>query len=132
MPYEIWWAVVIVAWILGALGLATLRAHLLAKKRLRLRELVHAERMAALERGVSAIELPDLDHEIAALETGRAQRVFRRPLLGWGVVLVAAGAGVCLGFRLSGEDNLAQTWSLGLIGILVGAGLLLTHRLDGA
>ena len=129
MPYEIWWALVILVWILGSIGFAVLRAYLVGRQRLRLRELVHAERMAALERGVAPIELPDLATEIAALEPSSG-RTFRRPVRAGGILLVTAGLGVCSAFFLSNESNLTDTWSLGLIGVLLGIGLLLTDQLS--
>jgi len=129
MPYEIWWALVVLVGTFGWLGLALLRTRSRERHRLRLREMVHAERLAALERGVPPIEWPDPAIEIAALEADAEPSARARPLVLWGIVLTAGGAGVSLAFLLAGEDHLNELWPLGLVGVLVGIGLLLTHVL---
>lgn len=130
MPYEIIWAVVVLATILpvggGLFYFRHLRKKQVFEQKYRLRKLLHDERMTALEKGVPLIEIPSLEEEIFALteeavpEQVRRQKMWRTS----GILLTSVSAGISTSFYLSGEQNLQDIWMLGLIGLAVGIGCL--------
>lgn len=130
MDYEHIWAALVLVWIFGMLGLSLLRRQLERRHALRRREMLHRERLAALEHGQpipEVLELGDEELPSAAGDPHRARQVALRRL---GMVLGAAGAGATIALYLSSDADLHALWSLGLIPIFVGFGLLLAARHD--
>lgn len=89
-------------------------------------EMIHAERMAALERGVPLPELPDYGESPRPHSDGN---VNPRWPLGVGAVFIMLGIGFCLALRLSGDHYHQQIWPIGLIGVFLGVGLMLHYFL---
>ena len=93
------------------------------QRTLRLRELAHEERMAAINHG---LELPP--HE--ALDERSDRPATARAALGAGLVLVLGGMGMFVAFMLvpsigDGSTGLHTLSSLGIIPVFIGAGLLI-------
>lgn len=130
MAYEHVWALLIILWILGLAALALWREHLRRRHQERLREMIHRERMLALERQVPLPELLDLQDRSPDPTVELLGWRPRRPALGCGILAVVLGAGLAASFVLSGLEELRASWSLGLIPLLVGAGLLLVDFLE--
>jgi hypothetical protein len=97
-------------------------------RRQRRLELLHAERMAAIEKGIPMPELPEDDYH------RRRSIVHQAPVnpkwpLGAGAILTMLGVGICLALRLSGDQYHNQIWPFGLIGVFLGGGLILHYFL---
>ena len=110
-------------------GIGLFRRYLAEKTLIRRREIMHQERMTAMEKG---IPLDQLDQEALSLEPS-IQPPSRKSALVWvrltalciGLVLLAAGIGVCVAFALIPEPEANDMWPLGFIPGLAGLGLLL-------
>lgn len=126
--------------VLGLIGFSILRKHLDDEKRLRLRQMIHEERMAAMEK---EMEVPALDGEIerSLLATGapappRANGSIKGLLwvrltalcVGW--FMLFAGIGMAFSFSLTVEDDVKNIWAVGFIPAMAGVGLLLFYHLS--
>jgi hypothetical protein len=93
-------------------------------------EIIHAERMAAIEKGIPLPELPDYEAlSDVALRARASSAVNPRWPLGVGAVCLMLGIGLSLALWLSGDDYHNQIWPFGLIGVFLGAGLMLHYVL---
>lgn len=123
--YKLLW---VFGWALVVLCVWIVRS---ARKQRRL-ELIHAERMAAIAKGVPLPELPDYDEAGAKLsfaaERGGTSINPRWPL-GVGALCIMFGLGLSLALWLSGDEYHNQIWPFGLIGVFIGAGLMLHYVL---
>ncbi len=138
MPYEIQWTLVIMVWFLVwavfTFVKSQLREKVRFKRKFQLRELLHKERLAALEKDIPLVEIPTLDDELFAIDEDHAlplspeqrrQRWFR-----FGILFISGGLGTALGFYFSKENNLSDVWSIGLIGVSLGCGCLIISHFD--
>ena len=119
-------------WIFGWAFFCLLVWYLLSRRRLKIMEFKHKERLAALEKGVPAPEWPEL-------ETKR-RRSFTETMIKWrgsnprwalgaGAFFVLLGIGLSIAFYLSDKPELKEIWSLGFIGVFLGLGLALQYVL---
>lgn len=93
------------------------------KERQRRMEIVHQERLVAMEKGFPLPELPS--------EPAKAPKS-PRELLIHGVAWVAMGSGGALALRLTAMNiNGTPAWPLPLPLLLLGLGLILVYALDG-
>ena len=133
MAYEqVWFVIVgglIVAW--GAISALSTSGR--SGRRMRVREMLHRERMAAIEKGLPLHDLP-ADLLVEPGDDPRAAVNIERTALGAGLVLLLGGIGMVIGLLLvpetretAGMNDLA---SLGAIPMMVGAGLLLYYVLS--
>lgn len=138
MSYEqVWFSILVAAFALGC-GLAIWARHLREKKRLEVREMIHDERMAALENGTALAELPaDLargDDTGAGGESSVNGRWVQRSALAAGFILVLGGLGVMVALSALPSTpelrDLTRMAPVGVIPILVGVGLLLYAWVD--
>lgn len=92
-------------------------------------ELIHKERLIAMEKGVPMPEVPEYDPAPRQrIETLLGYlRVNPRWPLGVGILLVLGGAGTLVALMLSGDPYHRQIWSFGLIPIFLGVGLWLQY-----
>ena len=139
MYYDHLWFLLALVFIFGWAGIVVLAKYLKNKSRARVRELIHKERMVAIEKGVPLGELPD--HFLQA-ENGESEGFLpningdwdRKIALGLGLVTLFGGIGLALGFYLIPEtrdtEGLQSLASVGLIPTLIGVGLLLYYRLS--
>lgn len=132
MRDELFWAVIVLIWVFGwaVIWLQRRKAHeALTLKR---REMLHRERLAAIEKGVPLPELPS-EEEVPEWLSVEADRVRARWLLrislALGLVAITTGFGLCLGFYASPDRGFHGMWTLGLIPILGGVGFLLFWRI---
>lgn len=138
MSYEqVWFSILVITFALGV-ALAIWARHLREKKRLEVREMIHEERMAALEKGTALAELPaDLargDATGAGGERSAEGRWVQRSALAAGLILVLGGLGVMVAFSALPSTpelrDLTRMAPVGVIPILVGVGLLLYAWVD--
>ena len=144
-----WWLAITIL-VLGLFGGAILRRHLRDAKILRLREISHEERMAAMERGLplSNGDAERLDSLLIGGEGAEPSsnrmsttgaRWTRLTALALGLTLLCAGIGLIPGLYFQSDSEASGTWPLGLIPILMGAGMLifvglsreLAEKIDG-
>ncbi len=137
MSYEHVWAVIGILTLLAAVALAVWSRHLKEAKKVALREMIHQERMAAMEKGVALPELP-ADAAGGFGETAGGPAWVRAASLLAGLVLVLGGFGLTVAFLLigpgTGVSDLGLLWPVGLVPAFTGCGLLLfvlVERLSG-
>ena len=117
-------------WVFGWGVLLVIVWHLKALRRQKRLELIHKERMAAMEKGIPLPELPDygdLARESLLADAVASLRLNPRWPLGVGVLCIMLGSGISVALRLSGDEYHNQIWSFGLIGIFLGVGLFLHY-----
>jgi hypothetical protein len=123
--------------VLGLVGANLLRRHLREAKQLRLREIIHEERMQAMEHSAP---LPGVDD--AALigqliegigdSPGNDSRGLTMAVL-WvrivalcvGLASFFGGIATCVGMFLVNDPEFSNYWAMGLIPTLIGLGLLI-------
>jgi hypothetical protein len=124
-----WWGVV-----------SLLVKYLRHRNRLKLREIVHKERMTAIEKGVPLPELPEVTLEhLQDEEIWRGSIIgnqqMRKLALALGLVLLFGGIGVSLTFAALPDNFKIETFGLrggeafGIIPVMIGIGLLIYYRL---
>jgi hypothetical protein len=124
----------------GIIAAILMRKHYHEAKLVRLREIVHIERMKAMEQG---IELPhsDADQLQQLMGSGHTDREpdgisrsrmlwIRFSSMGLGLVCIFGGIGASLGLVLQHDLDVAGTWAVGFIPLLLGIGLLFFYRLS--
>ncbi|MBL8175533.1 MAG: hypothetical protein JNK48_12740 [Bryobacterales bacterium] len=97
------------------------------KRRLHVFDLIHKERMQAIEKGLPYPELPPyaVDEEEGRGESAPAKPLSTRKVVGAAVVIILGGAGALTALIVSQDKYLQSLWSMGLIPIFLGVGLLL-------
>jgi len=113
MPYELWWSFGILAWVAVFLAARLVRLHIRAKERVSVREMLHKERVLAIERGVPLPEIP-VEEELA--DPLHARRMMVRGA----IILAGVGAGATLAFYIAPSSELHEIWPLGLIPLSLG------------
>ncbi len=123
--------------VLGLVGANLLRRHLREAKQLRVREIIHEERMQAMEHNAP---LPDVDDArlIGQLMEGiddgggndgrglvMAVLWVRIVALCVGLASFFGGIATCVGMFLVKDPEFSNYWAMGLIPTLIGLGLLL-------
>lgn len=96
------------------------------KSRMHVFDLIHKERMQAIEKGLPYPELPPyaIEEEAGDKHT-HWKPVSPRRIAGLGVVIILGGAGALTALIISQDKYLQSLWSMGLIPIFLGVGLLL-------
>ena len=123
----------VMTWVFGWAVIILVFIYLRNRKRQKTLELIHKERLAAMEKGIPMPEWPDYDINgksslIEDLRRLRSENPKTR--LGAGALQVMIGAGICLAFYLSGIPDLRKLWPLGLIVVFVGIGLFIFYFLS--
>ncbi len=127
--------------VLGLYGASILRRHLHEAKLLRLREISHKERMAAMERDlpVSDATASRIDSLLAESQgaDARPDRIHsmsvhwvRLTALALGLTCLFAGFGILPGFHYQADSDMSGMWAIGLIPIFVGTGMLIFFGLS--
>jgi hypothetical protein len=111
-------------WVFGWAGMWMGLGFLRHRSRDRRLEMMHKERMAAIEKGIPLPELPDLD-----TYPRRSREKNPDSGLKGGIICAAVGIGAMLAFYLSADPDLHEVWSLPLPLVFVGFGLVLYHFL---
>ena len=117
-------------WVFGWVVVLLFIWYVRSGRRHRRLEHQHAERMLAMEKGVPLPELPVLDEAsrlpLVSEAIGQA-RINPRWPLGMGALCILSGLGVCVALWLSPEDDFHRRWSMGLIGVFFGLGLVVHY-----
>jgi hypothetical protein len=145
MDYEFYWVLFGLALVFGWAGLAIWARYLRNKQRARYREMIHKERMAAIEKGIPMGEIPEagemdtiVDEKQEGTSHTQAVRWVRLGSLGFGLLLFFFGIGFFIAFNIIPDTpstrGMQEVASLGFIPALSGLGLLafflLTRRAD--
>ena len=144
----LWLSITLLA--LGIFGATILRRHLRETKLLRVREISHKERMAAMERDLPIPETDPANIEslLAGGEgagagpdrTSRASGQWvRLTALAVGLTCLFGGAGTMPALYYQADAEASGVWPIGLIPVFIGTGLLifvllsrgLTEKLNG-
>ena len=115
--------------VVGA-GIFVLFLKFLALKRYQIKmELIHKERLVAMEKGIPAPEVPDYDNGSRPRTSSLLAYLGVNPRwpLGLGILLVLGGIGTTVAMMLSGDPYHKQVWSFGLIPVFLGVGLWLHY-----
>ncbi|MCP4898907.1 MAG: hypothetical protein GY906_18195 [bacterium] len=133
-------ALAFVILVLGLVGAGMWRRHLREAKQLQLRQIIHEERVKAME---CELPLPGFDDDelsdsLSLLsrsgprEDGLAASItwVRLVTLCLGLTLFLGGIGAAVGLSLVSDPEASGTWPLGLIPVFVGLGLLLFYHLS--
>jgi hypothetical protein len=122
-----------IVWVFGWAAFFLVLRRWKETKRQRRIDLVHQERMAAMEKGIPLPEMPDYDEEPRPGPFARMRLNSRWPL-GLGAFSIVMGAGTSIVLRMSGDPYHNQVWPFGLLGVFFGFGLFLYYgltRTDG-
>jgi hypothetical protein len=105
--------------------------HLRTRRRERRLEMIHKERMMAMEKGIPLPELPEFAEASGSslAEAVGAIRINPRWPLGVGAVLAMLGAGISLALWLTPEQDPHNAWPVGLVGVFFGIGLFFHYFL---
>lgn len=96
------------------------------KRRLHVFDLIHKERMQAIEKGLPYPELPPYAVEDEEQHGHTPSKpVSPRKVAGLALVIILGGAGALTALIISQDKHLQSLWSMGLIPIFLGVGLLL-------
>jgi len=127
--------------ILGIIALGIWSRQLRLRRQMQLRDIVHDERMKAMDKGVpfEALEHESITRELAQMteethtmgsNTNTSVLWLRLYALCLGLVFLFGGIGVVAGFPLIGDAEARGMWPIGFIPTLVGLGLLLFYGLS--
>lgn len=115
-------------WVFGWVAVLLVIWCVRGQRRQRRLELIHAERMAAIDKGIPLPEMPD--YEGLAQRSGfHGNSLNPRWPLSVGTVIAMLGLGLCAALYLSGDEYHNQIWPFGLIGVFLGVGLMLHYFL---
>lgn len=117
-----------IVWVFGWAAFFLALRRLRDQKRQRKLELIHKERMAAMERGIPVPEMPDYE-EAAGPGVFARMRLNPRWPVGLGAFTIIMGAGVSIVLRMSGDPYHNEVWPFGLLGVFFGLGLFLYYGL---
>ena len=126
------WAAFAAAWVFGCAIVLIVIWHLRSKRNLEKMQIAHEERMKAMEKGIPLPEFPAIKDEN---EMEKFKLIFERPNLnprwplGLGAICIMIGAGIMVAFLLSADHELWKLWSMGLLGVFFGFGLVLYYYL---
>lgn len=132
MPYEfipMFWALFL---FLGCWGLILVGRNIKAKTRLRENEMIHAERIEAMQKGLTVPPAP----ELPSVQSGSTVAGPSTPPIDWvrmislalGLFFLFTGIGMCTAFLI--VQDFHDVWSIGLIPAMAGIGFLLFYSLS--
>lgn len=125
--------------VLGIMGASLFRRHLREAKQLRLREIIHVERLKAMEQNV---QLPDVDDAILAGQfhenpnpagrRGMALAILwvRIVALCIGLASFFGGIGTSIGMFAIDDPEMSNYWAVGVIPVFIGLGLLIFYGMS--
>ena len=128
--------------VLGLLGASMLRRHLREVKQLRLREIIHEERLKALEHDTPLPEVDDVrlvgqfqeatNAEAVASRRGMALAMLwvRLIALCIGLASFFGGIGAAIGMFVIEDPEFSDYWAVGLIPAFIGLGLLIFYAMS--
>ncbi len=118
-----------------ALALAVILAFIWGRQYLKLRkrhlerEMLHRERLLAMEKGIPLPEFPTLAEEPSGslLDYLSGSIAIPKLALGCGLILIFGGAGMVAAFLIVPDSELHKVWSVGLIPGFIGVGFVLYY-----
>jgi hypothetical protein len=127
--------------ILGLWALAVWNKHLREARQMQIRDIMHKERITAMEKGIPfkdlnhggmAGELSQVNGSRSMLEHDMNRNVIwiRLSALCLGILFLFGGIAVAAGFPMVGDAEIQAMWPMGLIPGLIGLGLLLFFGLS--
>lgn len=103
------------------------------RKRQEERQMIHRERILAMEKGIPLPEFPIEEDDSAKstfIEISNASRSLLPKLtLGCGLIVLFLGTGLLVALKLSPDDKMRDMWTLSFIPIFAGVGFLFYHVL---
>ncbi|HUV12082.1 MAG TPA: hypothetical protein VMY18_00495 [Acidobacteriota bacterium] len=113
--------------IFGCVGYGMLKRYLLDQALVKRREMVHKERIIAMEKGLPIENLQSGDESLIIPGSSQEKVLVwvRLASLCVGLFLLLAGAGICIAFHFTSVSDLRDIWTIGVIPVLAGVGLLL-------
>jgi hypothetical protein len=121
---EISWSnpLIVILWVFGWAAFALIIILINHRKKQKVLELIHKERMAAIEKGLPYPEWPELEvnGEVKGKENPRGS-------LGAGIILMMIGVGISLTFYL--WSAVRVVWPVGLIIVFTGIGVIISYFL---
>jgi len=126
-----------IVWVFGFAIVLLVAWHLRNKRRLEKLQLIHEERMKAMEKGIPLPEFPELEADEGKNIIGKAlaTNIESKPWnprwpLGVGVLLIMGGIGTTVAMKLSSDSGFnSDLWPFPLIGVFVGVGMFLFYAL---
>lgn len=121
--------------VIALAALALVHKFLRDRNRLRLREMAHQERIAAMQSNQPLPEMPpsELDRtagsHLSMPTFEQSVHWVRLTALGLGLFLATTGVGMMIGFSMVGDSELNRIWAVGFLPLFAGVGLLLFHLL---
>ena len=125
--------------VLGLIGFSMLRVHQREAKQLRLRQIIHAERLKAMEHNATPPEVDDSAligqlFENAVHGSGNEGRGLAMAIL-WvrivalciGLASFFGGIATSVGMYMVKDPEMSDYWAMGLIPTLIGLGLLIFY-----
>ena len=107
--------------------------YLHTRKRQEERQMIHRERILAMEKGIPLPEFPIQEDDSARstlLEISHASRSLLPKLtLGCGLIVLFLGTGVLVALKMHPDSEMSSMWTMSFIPIFVGVGFLLYHVL---
>lgn len=123
-------------WVFGFAAVLLIAWHLRNKRRLEKLNIIHQERMKAMEKGIPLPEFPELEESESKIIIGKAlaSNIEATPWnpkwpLGVGALLIMAGLGTSVAMMLSRWEFHNELWPFGLIGVFVGVGFFFFYAL---
>jgi hypothetical protein len=127
--------------ILGIIALGIWRKQLRQRRQMQLHDIIHSERMKAMDKGVPfealehesmTTELARMNEEIHTMGSDRNTSVqwIRLYALCLGLLFLFGGIAVVAGFPLIEDADMQVMWPIGFIPTLIGLGLLLFYGLS--
>jgi hypothetical protein len=116
--------------ILGLIGASLIRRHLREAKQLQLRQIIHEERIKAMEHSLPLPETRDSELIPSIQPQHRLPSAVlwvRIIALFVGLTCIFGGIGMTIGFYGAEVDDLNQAWSVGLIPVFIGIGLMIFY-----
>lgn len=118
----------------GIAGFWVLVWHLRGQRRQKRLEMIHQERMLAMEKGIPLPELPEFPEARPSARSGAEWGPLNpRWPLGVGMIFILVGLGTSLAYYLAGDAELARAaqvarvWPFGLIGVAAGLGFIVHY-----
>ena len=131
LPYEFIPVVIGVFFIFGLIAFGLVKKSLADRERIKLREMIHRERMAAIEKNLPIETLDQEEGMLPQTATTDSRHTsitwLRLTALFLGLAFFFGGIGMAIAFHVAPERGFNQIWSIGLIPALTGFGLLIFY-----
>jgi hypothetical protein len=124
-------------WVFGFAAVLLIAWHMRNKRRLEKLQIIHEERMKAMEKGIPLPEFPELEETEGNSIVGKAlaSNIEAKPWnprwpLGVGALLITGGLGTTVAMRLSEDYGFHnELWPFGLVAVFMGVGMFLFYAL---